>query len=112
MSFSGSKSYSGLSIIIDGAVNFFEAFQGSEYVSLSLSLTGEIFTLKSDNLFNKKKRKVYHSLHISEKDKILQSIWVSKWKLICKHLFWVVTLKSSKDRDKGSWLFAYAYSLY
>ena len=57
MSFSGSKSYSGLSIIIDGAVNFFEAFQGSEYVSLSLSLTGEIFTQKSDNLFNKKKER-------------------------------------------------------
>ena len=46
-----------MSTIIDGAVNFFEAFQGSEYVSVSLSLTGEIFTQKSDNLSNKKKKK-------------------------------------------------------
>ena len=97
---------------IDGAVNFCEACQGSEYASVSLSLTGEIFTQKRDSWFNKKKRKVYHSLHISEKDKILQSIWAIKCKLICKHLFWVVTLKSNKDWDKGSWLFAHAYSLY
>ena len=97
MTFSGSESYSGLCQPLQCAI-------------VSLSLTGEIFTQKSDMIWSEKK--VYHSLHISEKDKKLQSIWVIKFKLICNHLFWVVTLKSSKDRDKGSWLFAYAYSLY
>ena len=84
----------------------------AEYAFFNLSFTGEIFTQKSDNWFNQKKGKVYHSLDIYEKDKKLQSIWESKCKLICKHLFWVVTLNNSKDRDKGSWLIAYAYSLY
>ena len=110
MSFSGSESYSELCQPLEMEL------LTPEYASVSLSLTGEIFAQKSDNWFNQKKRKVYDSLHISEKDKKLQSIWASKCKLIWKHFFffffWVVTLKSSKDRDKGSWQFAYAYSLY
>ena len=50
-------------------VNGFEACQGSEYASASFSLTGEIFTQKSNNWFYHKKgifKKVYHNLHISE----------------------------------------------
>ena len=57
----------------------------AEYSFVNLSLTGKIFTQKSDNWFNQKKRKVYDSLHIYEKDKKLQSIWESKCQLLCKH---------------------------
>ena len=64
------------------------------------------------DLIRKKQRftTAYTSL---KRIKKLQSIWASKCKLICKHFFffWVVTLKTSKDRDKGSRLYLRMHTL-
>ena len=65
MSFSGSESYSGLLQSLEmELLTIFEAFQGSKDASVIFSLTGEIFTQKSDNLFNKKKKGLPQLTHL------------------------------------------------
>ena len=70
------------------------------------------FYTKRKNWFYQKKKYSETFSTITEKDQKLRSIWATKCKLTCKHLFWVASWKSSKDKDKGSSLFAYACFLY
>ena len=76
LSFSRSETYSESYQTLEmEMLTIFSSFSGFWIRLWSLSLIGEIFTQKSNNWFDQKKKeyseRFYHDLHISEKDKKL-----------------------------------------